>query len=371
MDKGSPIRFHLNRTGKRIAAAAARLPLGSSQARGIFHLCVLVLIVFVLSLYGVTPDRPPALPVAGPTLSSDPTAVPVPPSPTPTADLPEPRTATAAKPTPVPTPVEVVPTVLVSPLPAPDAGGVMTYTVQAGDDLVDLAARFGLARETLIWANPELEVDPGALYVGQTLNILPVDGVYYTIAAGDTPASVAAAFGVDAAAIVGCPYNLLASGMEHWVVGQSVIVPGGAKPFVPSQITYEPAPQTPEPVQDTAAFVWPVGGYVSQGYWNLHRAIDIAGPQGDLVLTAAAGTVVYAQWHCAGYGNLVIVDHGNGWTTYYGHLYGFYVDVGDQVQPGQPLGARGNTGRSSGPHLHFEMRRGRALYNPLDLLPHD
>lgn len=370
VDKDSPIRFFLNRVGKRITDTTARVWPGSSQARGLVHLGLLVLIVFVLSLRSLTPGQEPMLQEMGPVLSADPNTAPAPVHPTPGAPPSDSRHATADRRTLVPAPVAILQTLFVSPLPTPDVGGVMTYTVQAGDNLVDLALRFGLTRETLIWANPDLEVDPGALYVGQILNILPIDGVYYTIKEGDTPAGVAAEFGVDMAAILDCPYNLLTREGEHWVPGQKIIVPGGVKPFMPSEVVYDPAPQTPEPVQGTEAFVWPVGGYISQGYWNLHRALDIAGPQGDLILAAASGKVVYAQWHNAGYGNLVIVDHGNGWTTYYGHLYGFYVDVGDQVQLGQPVGARGNTGRSTGPHLHFEMRRGHALYSPLDFLPH-
>jgi murein DD-endopeptidase MepM/ murein hydrolase activator NlpD len=126
-----------------------------------------------------------------------------------------------------------------------------------------------------------------------------------------------------------------------------------------------------EPGLATGHWVWPVGGYISQGYWTLHRAIDIAGAHGSTVLAADGGTVAYASWHVAGYGNLVVVDHGNGFVTYYAHLYGFYVDVGDQVEQGQPLGALGNTGQSTGPHLHFEIREGGELRNPIDLLPRD
>ena len=81
------------------------------------------------------------------------------------------------------------------------------------------------------------------------------------------------------------------------------------------------------------------------------------------------GVVVYAQWECSGYGNLVIVDHNNGYVSYYAHLYGFYVDVGQALKRGQPLGVRGNTGYSTGPHLHFEIRHNGVQLDPLSVLP--
>jgi murein DD-endopeptidase MepM/ murein hydrolase activator NlpD len=119
----------------------------------------------------------------------------------------------------------------------------------------------------------------------------------------------------------------------------------------------------------TGQWVWPGSGYISQEYWDLHRAIDIAGEHGSTIVAADGGTVTYASWNVSGYGNLVIIDHGNGFVSYYAHLYGFYVDVGDRVAQGQPLGAMGNTGLSTGPHLHFEIRDNAVLANPIDLLP--
>ena len=101
----------------------------------------------------------------------------------------------------------------------------------------------------------------------------------------------------------------------------------------------------------------------------MHRALDIAGAQGDTVVAADAGTVVYASWSTVGYGYLIVIDHGNGFASYYGHLFGFYADVGQKVDQGQPIGARGTTGRSTGPHLHFELRRDGVPCNPLDWLP--
>lgn len=254
-----------------------------------------------------------------------------------------------------------------SPVSADD--GVRIYVVQAGDDLVGIAARFGLRRETLIWANKSLEADPGMLYVGQELYILPVDGVYYTIKQGDTWPAIAERFQVSVETILNSEYNASSLSLGQPEAGHKVVVPGGVKPFKAQEVRLPPQPTVSATPQGTGNWVWPVGGYISQGYWDLHRAIDIAARHGDVVMAADAGTVVYAEWGWAGYGNLVVVDHGNGFRSYYGHLYGFYVDVGEQVERGQPLGALGNTGLSTGPHLHFEIREDGVLRDPLDFLP--
>jgi len=116
-------------------------------------------------------------------------------------------------------------------------------------------------------------------------------------------------------------------------------------------------------------WVWPVRGVISQGYSSAHRAIDVDTAQGSVVGAADAGRVVYAEWETSGYGYLVIVDHDNGYVSYYAHLYGFYVDVGQTVARGQQIGELGNTGDSTGPHLHFEIRYGGVQHDPLGLLP--
>jgi len=246
---------------------------------------------------------------------------------------------------------------------------VITYTVNAGDNLSIIADKFGLQPNTLIWANPELEETPDLLYIGQRLVILPVDGVYHTVTAGETLEAIAEKYKVGVKNIVNCPYNGFEFEPYQLAPGQTLIVPGGVKSFTPRRIR-----SVVGTVPDTAArgegsFVWPVGGYISQGFWEYHRAIDIAGDHGDVVGAADAGYVVYAAWDSNGYGNLVVIDHGNGFVTYYAHLYGFTVDVGQSVHRGQQIGARGSTGRSTGPHLHFEIRYNGEPRNPISFLP--
>jgi murein DD-endopeptidase MepM/ murein hydrolase activator NlpD len=126
-----------------------------------------------------------------------------------------------------------------------------------------------------------------------------------------------------------------------------------------------------EPDLPAGRWIWPVRGRISQAFSPSHRAIDIVADHGTLVQSADAGQVVYARWETSGYGYLVIVDHGDGYRTYYGHLYGFYVDVGQSVERGDLLGQLGNTGDSTGPHLHFEIRYRGSHLDPLDVLPDD
>jgi murein DD-endopeptidase MepM/ murein hydrolase activator NlpD len=117
-----------------------------------------------------------------------------------------------------------------------------------------------------------------------------------------------------------------------------------------------------------AGFVWPVNGTVTSGYgprWGrLHEGVDIAAPTGTPIWAAAAGTVIYAGW-LGGYGNLVVVDHGNGLATAYGHASAILVAVGQSVSQGETIALVGSTGNSTGPHLHFEVRVNGVAVDPL------
>jgi murein DD-endopeptidase MepM/ murein hydrolase activator NlpD len=110
-------------------------------------------------------------------------------------------------------------------------------------------------------------------------------------------------------------------------------------------------------------------GYISQGYWYAHRAIDVAAPTGTAVRAADSGYVSFAGWTDIGYGYLIVIDHGNGFSTYYAHLSNFYVAPGQAVERGQVIAAVGNTGWSTGPHTHFEIRYGGVPQNPRAYLP--
>jgi murein DD-endopeptidase MepM/ murein hydrolase activator NlpD len=148
--------------------------------------------------------------------------------------------------------------------------------------------------------------------------------------------------------------------------GVGIVVDGVFVPIIPS---LAPPAAALDAATATGQWVWPVRGKISQDYSSEHRAVDIATDHGAVVVAADAGTVVYARWESSGYGYLVIIDHRNGFVSYYAHLYGFYIDAGRDVARGEQIGELGSTGRSTGPHLHFEIRQNGVQRNPLDLLP--
>jgi murein DD-endopeptidase MepM/ murein hydrolase activator NlpD len=123
----------------------------------------------------------------------------------------------------------------------------------------------------------------------------------------------------------------------------------------------------------TGTFIWPTVDRYITGYdyspSTNHWGIDIDGELGNAVWSIDNGVIVYSGWSYNGYGNLVVVDHGNGWQSLYAHLNDFYVSCGESVFQGTPVGGLGNTGNSSGPHLHFELIYGSAKVNPWDFLP--
>jgi murein DD-endopeptidase MepM/ murein hydrolase activator NlpD len=116
-------------------------------------------------------------------------------------------------------------------------------------------------------------------------------------------------------------------------------------------------------------FAWPIAGSVSQPFGhNGHPGIDLVGPNGGAVGATAGGTVTSAGWNAGGYGNMVDLDHGGGWSSKVAHLSRVDVRVGQQVGKGQLLGAEGTTGNSTGPHVHFEIRRDGTLQDPAALI---
>ncbi|MBN1219349.1 MAG: peptidoglycan DD-metalloendopeptidase family protein [Anaerolineae bacterium] len=245
-------------------------------------------------------------------------------------------------------------------IPWPNAGGrakVETYTVQEGDTLWSIAAQFELDIDTLRWSNPDLERNPDIVSVGTELVILPVQGIYHRVKAGDTIAAIAARYGVAEADITNYPPNGLYPPYDL-KAGQGVIVPFGRKELNVPQPSLSPE----------TALAWPLVGPITQGYHPDHLAIDIGGPYGATVYAAGDGEVIYARWAETGYGYTIIIDHGAGMQTWYSHLKGTFLQSGF-VARGNPIGEVGSTGRSSGPHVHFEVRINKEQVNPLEYLP--
>lgn len=259
--------------------------------------------------------------------------------------------------------------------PSEARAGIITYTVQPGDTVEAIAVRFGLQPSTLVWSNEAVEETPDRLDIGQVLYVLPTDGIWYTVQEQDTLESIAEKFKAKVEDIVASPLNDL-SGSSNLLPGQKIVVPKGVKPFKPRAVpqpanTYAANAYTGAPVRVAASgtFQWPTNGYISQGYWWGHQAVDIANANGIPIAAADSGYVSFAGWDGTGYGYMVMVNHGNGFVTVYAHLSAYYVDPGQPVARGQIIAAMGSTGRSTGPHLHFEIRYGGALQNPLYYLP--
>ncbi|MFN2184332.1 MAG: peptidoglycan DD-metalloendopeptidase family protein [Anaerolineae bacterium] len=247
----------------------------------------------------------------------------------------------------------------------------ITYTVQANDNVWAIAQGFGLKAETVLWANPKVEKSPDLLSVGQKLVIPPVDGIYYTVAQGDTVEKLAKTYKTTVEKIVGFEGNQLEEPYTL-AVGQQVMLPDGRKQVV-VQTNYYPmtrvgsAPKNA--LKGSGRFAWPTQGILTQRYWSGHLGIDIANRTGTPIRAADAGYVVMAGRDTWGYGNQVLIDHGNGYLTRYAHLDTIKVKAGESVERNQQIGTMGNTGRSTGPHLHFEIIYSQQRRNPLGFLP--
>ena len=245
------------------------------------------------------------------------------------------------------------------------------YVVKPGETVSGIADKFGVDTDTIRWENNMDSVNDIAL--GQHLKILPVSGVSHKVARGETVFTIAKKYQASSQAIVDFPFNTFADNETFALaVGQTLIVPDGKRPnVVPWNPSLYVAQRTPDAgaVTGTGQFVWPIGGIITQRYVWYHRGLDIATGYGTSVLAADSGRVIVAGWpDNSGYGNRVMLDHGNGFGTLYGHLARVDVTVGQTVNRGDKIGLEGSSGRSTGPHLHFEIRRGGVAVNPLDYL---
>jgi murein DD-endopeptidase MepM/ murein hydrolase activator NlpD len=271
---------------------------------------------------------------------------------------------------------------------------VSKYIVEKGDTVFGIAEKFGIKPETVLWANQFVLGDnPHNLRPGQELNILPVDGTYHRWSAGDGLNGVAKFFGVSPEVIVDYsgnqidPASLGDYANPNIEPGTWLVVPGGTREFVNWSAPAIPLdnPQVAavlgtgacEKVSAGAVgagvFVWPANNHFLSGFDYRpeanHNGIDVDGDEGAPVYAADNGVIVYAGWNNWGYGNVVVINHGNGWQTLYAHLSAIYVSCGQSVYQTNIIGAVGNTGNSSGPHLHFEMMYNGTKVNPHDYLP--
>ena len=245
---------------------------------------------------------------------------------------------------------------------------MVEYTVVAGDTLYGIAKKYNLSAETIMFANG-LEKNPDLLRLGQKLTILPADGILHTVAQKDTLDKIAKEYKVKPEAIVSYGLNHLDANNPQIAVGQRLIVPGGKKEIPQVATVYRGSAAPKGAKTGTGQLIWPTSGMLTQAFKPLHKALDLARAIGTPIKVADNGYVVVAGWSNVGYGNYIVVDHGNGLQTLYGHLSRIYVKPGDVVTRGAVIGAMGNTGNSTGPHLHFEVIKRGVRVNPRAYLP--
>lgn len=230
---------------------------------------------------------------------------------------------------------------------------ISIYVVREGDTLSEIAEMFGVSVNTIIWAN-DLPVR-GTVKVDQRLIILPVSGLKYTVQKGDTLASIAKKYHGDAEEIA--QYNDIVGDLA---VGTEIIIPNGE---VQVQAAPKVTASAPAPSSSSASYSGyyqkPVAGIRTQGIHG-YNGVDLAASIGTPVGASASGEVIIAReggWN-GGYGSYVVIRHDNGTQTLYAHMSAVHVGIGQYVSAGETIGAVGNSGRSSGPHLHFEIRGG-------------
>lgn len=237
-------------------------------------------------------------------------------------------------------------------------GEIRVYTVREGDSLSQIAEMFGVTTNTIMWANDLSRAT--AIRPGDTLVILPIAGVSHVVKPGDTIAAIAKKYEGDVEEILS--FNQLEAGVSL-TVGNTLIIPGGALHATPVKAAANAAPVrvTGATAGDGGGFAHPAPGAVKTQGIHGYNAVDLAGSHGTTIRAAAAGEVIVAKasgWN-GGYGNYVVIKHANGSQTLYAHLSSLSVGVGEYVTQAETIGGMGSTGRSTGTHLHFEVRGAR------------
>lgn len=240
----------------------------------------------------------------------------------------------------------------------PKSGTISTYIVRPGDTLSEIAELFDVTPSTILWANDLPRA--ASLKVGQKLTILPVTGLKYTVKKGDTLASISKKYGADLGEVGS--YNGIDD--STLAVGTEIIIPDG-----------EIAVQAPTPAKRTTAvtakvqvrtaatigyYMAPVSGYIKTQGIHGYNGVDLAAPVGTPIMASAEGDVIVAKssGYNGGYGGYVVIQHDNGSQTLYAHQSRVAASVGQHVVQGQVIGYVGSTGKSTGAHLHFEIRNG-------------
>lgn len=262
-----------------------------------------------------------------------------------------------------------------------------SYFVEGGDTLSTIAEKFGLKLTTLLEAN-SLSLKSN-IRPGQELTILPIDGLLYTVKSGDTISKLASKYQAQTNQIK--EYNKISD--DSLAIGKEILIPYAVKPkpvYIAPKVTSSYTPPTTAATNTATTIVyttsgipanvavsgtrlqWPTSEYVVTQYYHYgHTGLDISGARRfDAPLYASeSGTVIKAQggWN-GGYGNYIIIDHGGGWQTLYAHASKIFVTPGEYVERGQAVAMMGTSGRSTGPHIHYEVRINGAKMNPLSYI---
>ena len=250
---------------------------------------------------------------------------------------------------------------------------IVYYKVQRGDTISEIAEKFGITTNTILWENNLTAYN--LIRPGDTLKILPTSGIQHKVVKGDTLAKIANTYKVEVEKII--EHNKLTSA-DDIKIGESLMIPGGRKiqpapaPAYTFRTLVQPtASPAPAPIiTATGQMLWPTScRTISQYFGWRHSGLDIACGNNAPIYAADSGIVNRAEiGYNGGYGNVIIIDHGGGKQTLYAHLNKIHVSVGENITKGSTIGLMGSTGRSTGPHLHFEVRIGGSRQNPLNYI---
>jgi hypothetical protein len=268
---------------------------------------------------------------------------------------------------------------------------IIAYEVQPLDSIFSIAEQFDILPETILWTNRYLIGDtPDGIYPGQKLIILPEDGVYHAWLYGEGMNGVSSGYGVTPQDILNEPINQLDEqeigdlSLPHIMTGTFLYIPGG-RGSIPSWVSVVTDPASGEHpnvsylgayacnttawITGSGIFQLPTNTRLISGYeYNppVHNGLDYDGETGDPLYAVDHGVVIYSGWSDRGYGNTIVIDHGNGYLSLYAHIMdgGFAVSCGQIVYGGATIGYMGSTGNSTGSHLHFELRYNGSPVNP-------
>ena len=254
----------------------------------------------------------------------------------------------------------------------PSNSALLPLRGQSGDTVSSIASRFGIDADYIVWNNIDILPNENLLTVGDQLQVPSVAGIIHDVRVDETLLEIAERYEAAVEDILAFAANGIGNA-DVLTEGVTILVPGG-RVVPPPAPAIRPSAPPPTFVQREASdfgFLWPTVDVITSFYGPFHPlGIDINAPIGTPVAAAAAGQVVFVGGDtCCSYGFHVEVKHDETFTTLYAHLDSWTVELGEFVEAGQIIGIGGWTGRSTGPHLHFEIRRNGIYTDPLLYLP--